>query len=137
MTDPSQADLWVLKHGSGTLQRARELDLAWNTMYLCERTAFVFGYGFTPLFPSRFTAGKLLAECDTKAITETLWFCRVLNARWPLLRALPAYLHTPDGEGAGITLSGELPDWLGGRVPVALVAKIGADGKYEKTINPC
>lgn len=132
---------WIQQCASGTLQRAVELGTAWRTLYLQERTAFWFGHGFEPLFPTRFTAGTLLAEGDCPGFTETLWYTRVLTARWRVQNApyvaTPRYLKLPDQEGAGLMVEGSLPAWLGGRIPVAVVAKLGPGGAYLPPVNPC
>jgi hypothetical protein len=81
---------WIKEFGSGTLRRCVEENFAWKELYLEERTAFEFGYGFRPLLASRTTIGQPIAEGDNKAVTETCWwyerlcYCSIsTNPRYP------------------------------------------------------
>lgn len=133
---------WIAEHASGTLQRAVQEGLSYKNMYLSERTAFEFGYGFELVYNSRLTRGQILAECNTPAITETLWFTRVLRHRLRPIKVTSHYFILTEEnqrtEGVGIMLSGlNLPDWIPeGKVPIAFVSII-ENGKYSKPVNPC
>jgi 8-oxo-dGTP pyrophosphatase MutT (NUDIX family) len=134
---------WATTYGSGTLRRAIEEGLAWRELYLQERAAFEFGYGFTPAARSRLTVGRALAASDDPATTETCWWARVL--RWRAERdGRPAkvcvqHARLDDGDGGaheGVSIVYEpstRPLWL--PVDRTLIAfTTGPDGK---TVNPC
>lgn len=74
-------ELWIDAYGSGTLRRAREEGMRWRDLYLAERTALEFGYGFQAIQGSRLTTGEPLAEGDDPATTETCWWARTLRYR--------------------------------------------------------
>jgi hypothetical protein len=131
---------WIQQFGSGTLRRAVEENMCWRELYLHERSAFEFGYGFEPISGSRITFGKALASADDPATTETCWWARVL--RWRAIRDnRPAkvdvmYITISEEvtrESIGIVYYPETrPSWLpNDRVLVALTW----DGK--QTVNPC
>ena len=133
---------WMRHYGSGTLLRATQEQLAWNELYLHERTAFEFGYGFNLVHSSRFNRGKPLASGDDAATTETCWWARAL--RWRATRdkrpATITVMHgsVTDGEethtGFGILYEPEvMPSWVpSGRVLWAFTT----DSKNQ-TVNPC
>lgn len=131
---------WALTHGSGTLRRAIEEQMAWRELYLEERTAFEFGYGFTPAMRSRLTVGRAMASSDDPGTTETCWWARVLrwradhNDRPAKVDVVHARLDN-DGirEGIAIRYVPETrPAWL--PADRELIAFTTLNGK---TVNPC
>lgn len=137
-TDSSTRELeWIQKYGSGTLRRCVEEDFAWRELYLEERTAFEFGYGFRPLLASRTTTGQPIAEGDNKAITETCWWARALRFRF---RAKPlftvqvvhlTYTNETREEGLGIIINHNEEWFPKGRICAAFTTLNG------KSVNPC
>lgn len=134
---------WIASFGSGSLRRAKEEGMAWREMYLGERAALEFGYGFAPVAASRVTRGRALAEGDSPGTTETCWWARAL--RWRAARCGRAdtfeVIHATIADGDGGSASGlalvctpsPRPGWLpADRVLVALT--VGEDGR---TVNPC
>lgn len=134
---------WVATWGSGTLRRCIEEGLAWREMYLHERVAFEFGYGFSPAARSRITTGRALAEGDSPAVTETCWWARAL--RWRSERdGRPArveviHARVSDGDGGheeGVAITYEpltRPPWLPkDRVMIAFTTNA-----QRGTVNPC
>lgn len=128
---------WVEAYGSGSLRRAREENLRWKDMYLEERAAFEFGYGFQPVLKSRIAFGDALAESDSPATTETCWWARRLRRLNPdaEVRVLHAHL-TEDStrEGIGILITPkQTPHWLP-KDRVLFAFTVDATGR---TVNPC
>jgi len=134
---------WIEALGSGSLRRAKEEGMAWRDLYLHERAALEFGWGFAPVGASRVTRGKALAEGDSPATTETCWWARAL--RWRAKRAgredTFEVIHATLADGDGGTTSGlaiictpsPRPGWLpADRALVALT--VMPDGRTE---NPC
>jgi ADP-ribose pyrophosphatase YjhB (NUDIX family) len=147
-------DQWVREYGSGSLRRAIEEGLRWHEMYLEERAAFEFGYGFEPIKASRVTLGEALASGDDHATTETCWWARAL--RWRADRGgfgltsdnlgkpspqehryTVTYAHVSgEDEREGIAIRLDVtphPHWLGGD-RILLAFTTARDGT---TVNPC
>lgn len=136
-------DSWVDHYGSGSLRRAREEGMRWREMYLAERTALEFGYGFQPVPSSRVAFGDALACGDDPGTTETCWWARALRFRAERSGQVwgvdVVHVRISDGDGgasAGIGIRITLPahpPWLpSDRKIVALT--VGKDGR---TVNPC
>lgn len=134
-------EFWIRQWGSGTLRRAVEEDLAWRDLYLEERVAFEFGYGFSPAMRSRLALGRALAAGDDPSTTETCWWARAL--RWRVVRdERPARVevvharldHDGVREGIAIVLTPDnWPAWLP-RDRVLIAFTTDTTGK---TVNPC
>ena len=134
---------WTLKHGSGTLRRAIEEGMAYRDLYLQERAALEFGYGFDPVHASRLTTGKALASGDDPGTTETCWWARALRwraerdgrpAEFRIVHARVVGTEGPPREGVAIVCEPSArPSWLPeGRILVAFTTD--AQGR---TVNPC
>lgn len=134
---------WAAAYGSGTLRRAIEEGLAWRELYLHERVAFEFGYGFEAAQRSRLNLGQAYAEGDSPGTTETCWWARALryraseNGRPAEIAVHHARLSDGDGgarEGIAIVYTPRSrPAWLPtDRCLVAFTA--AEDGR---TVNPC
>jgi 8-oxo-dGTP pyrophosphatase MutT (NUDIX family) len=132
---------WVSRFGSGTAKRAIEEGMAWRELYLIERAAFEFGYGFQIAHLSRLTVGRALAEGDSRATTETCWWARAL--RWRAERdkrhAKVSVVHARLDDGGEVTEGIAIlyeptvrPSWLPQeRVLIAFTSK------GDQTVNPC
>ena len=134
---------WIAVHGSGSLRRAVEEGLRWREMYLGERVALEFGYGFEAVPSSRCQIGDALASSDDAATTETCWWARALRYRAQrchrkdAIKVVHARVSDGDGgaeEGIAIQITpSPWPSWLPrDRKLVALT--VGKDGR---TVNPC
>lgn len=143
LAEESTPTRWAMAWGSGSLRRAIEEGLRWNEMYLGERVALEFGYGFEAVPDSRLTIGSAIASSDDSATTETCWWARAL--RWRSAKAgrkdVVAVLHVTVSDGDGGSESGMAilmtpeprPSWLpADRKLVAIT--VGKDGR---TVNPC
>lgn len=134
---------WAAAYGSGTLRRALEEGMAWRELYLHERVAFEFGYGFSPAQRSRLNLGQAFAEGDSPGTTETCWWARALRwraaqcGRPATVSVHHARLADGDGgarEGIAIVYAPKVrPSWLpADRSLVAFTTT--AEGRTE---NPC
>lgn len=72
---------WIAKHGSGSLQKAKEIGFSYRSLYLQERCAHDFGWTFQVLPRTRVTFGDALMEGDCAPLTETCWFAKRLIER--------------------------------------------------------
>lgn len=133
---------WSHKHGSGSLRRAIEEGMAWREMYLAERTAMEFGWGFRPYQASRVTFGTALASEDDPATTEACWFARTLRYRAATcgrslsVRVVHATVAEDENsrEGLALEITPPTSDWLpADRRLVAFVT----DGLTGRVVNPC
>ncbi len=138
----AEAKTWILSWGSGTLRRAVEEDMAWRELYLEERTALEFGYGFHPAQQSRLTLGKALAEGDSPAVTETCWWARALrwragrDQRPATVRVVHARLSAADEVTEGIAITYEphmRPAWL----PADRTLVAFTTDPAGTSVNPC
>ncbi len=143
LIEESTPTRWAMAWGSGSLRRAIEEGLRWHEMYLGERTALEFGYGFEAVPDSRLTIGTAIASSDDSATTETCWWARAL--RWRSAKAghkdVFTVMHVTVSDGDGGSESGMAilltpdprPSWLpADRKLVAIT--VDKDGK---TVNPC
>lgn len=134
---------WIATYGSGSLRRAVEEGLRWREMYLGERVALEFGYGFEPVQASRCQIGDALASSDDPGTTETCWWARALryrarrDGRYDVVRVVHARVSGADGdaqESVAIHLTpSPWPSWLP-RDRRLLALTVGKDGR---TVNPC
>lgn len=131
-------EFWIQKNGSGSLRRAKEEGMRWYEMYLSERSAFEFGYGFQAVPDSRLTWGSALAECDSAPVTETCWWARRLRTKACLdkIEVKHGRIDWGDGEaeeGIGILWRpAKHPHWLPrNRLLWAFTSSNG------KGVNPC
>lgn len=134
---------WVQVYGSGSLRRALEEGMSWRDMYLHERVALEYGYGFEAVLASRLETGTPLASGDDAATTETCWWARALRFRAQraglalevrVFQATVAGLGEPPRTGFALELvPTPRPAWLpAGRRLIAFTTD--ASGR---TVNPC
>mgnify|MGYP003556521921 FL=1 len=132
---------WIAEHGTGSLRRAREEGMRWHNMYLAERVALEYGYGFDAVNASRITYGEALAEGDDAATTETCYWARALRYRAKRDNKALDYVvcHatlTEDERIEGIAIRcipHERPHWLAPRFHLVAFTT-DASGC---TVNPC
>lgn len=110
-----QAEEWVKLHGSGSLRRAVEEEMAWREMYYHERIAFELCSAAELILPSRIEVGVALASPDDPATTEACWYARVLRWRFgqsPMHRGLTITVRhlraagEPSRAGIGLVFDG-------------------------------
>lgn len=72
---------WIATYGSGSLRYAVQEAMRWREMYLEERVALEYGYGFEAIHASRCLIGDALAASNDPGTTETCWWARALRYR--------------------------------------------------------
>lgn len=111
---------FIDRHASGSLRKAHQLGLATRELYLHERVAYEYGWGFDIAPATRVTVGRAVMEGDCRPLTEACWHYERLLFMNPLPdadRYQIAYIrHEPAAgparEGVGIVLVSTLSDWL-------------------------
>jgi 8-oxo-dGTP pyrophosphatase MutT (NUDIX family) len=135
-TDPGA---WIRAFGSGTLRRAKEEGMLWRSLYVEERTAFLYGYGFEMVPSSRVNFGQPLAEGDDPVTTAAGWHCRRLRRMHPewspgIRHACVEYPCGEKREGIVIVLSpSEREHWM----PKSSVILAWMADESGKAVNPC
>jgi hypothetical protein len=120
-----------------------EEGMRWREMYLGERIALEFGYGFEAVPASRCQLGDALATSDDPSTTETCWWARALryrahrDGRADVVRVVHARISDSDG-GAQESIALHLtpnpwPSWLP-RDRRILALTVQKDGRM---VNPC
>jgi hypothetical protein len=141
-------DEWVCNYASGSLQKAKKLGFSFRPLYLEERVAHEFGWGFKIAPRSRLTFGDALMEGDNSSLTETVWHsCRIIdrnqfpdsdvyevkyiNAYESDIKEASAY------EGVGLILRQTSAKWLPtGHIVYAIIAE-WKNNRWERAQNPC
>lgn len=73
-------ETFIKTTGSGTLRHSWELGMAYDSLYVHERIAWEFGYGFELIPRTRLTCGLPVSEGDCPSYTEFLWHLRRARA---------------------------------------------------------
>lgn len=125
------AEQWVDQYGSGSLQKARSVGMVWRPLYLQERTAFEWGWGFKVVPRSRVTFGDAVMEGDCSALTETVWHAKrgLTRNQFPEDFFEVKYLTVHHGvfdveRGVGLILRQTSAQWLpGGHIVYAVLSE--------------
>lgn len=145
----SSESLWIERHASGSLRKAKALNLSYRQLYLIERCTHDFGWGFQILPRTRITFGDALMEGDCHPLTETCWFSERLMAmnRFPDSDIYQVkYIKVHEGtdtsgdismEGAGVVVRSSSALWIpSGHVVFAIIAE-SRNGEWMTAQNPC
>ncbi len=122
---------WIDRHASGTLRKAKSIDFSWRSMYLEERTAYEWGWGFVIVPKSRVIFGDPIIESDCRPLTEACWHIE----RYLTLNPFPdsdkleaKYIKVESKhekkEGIGMVLRHTSADWIPeGHIVYAIIAE--------------
>lgn len=137
---------FIETHASGSLRKAERLGFATHNMYLEERCCYEFGWEFQVAPASRVTLGKIIAEGDCSAVTETCWHIERLITLNEFDEDVykSAYITYTDEEdnvieGMGVYLSETSAKWVGvSKVVFAIIAVWDkSKGGWLEVNNPC
>lgn len=137
---------WIEDHGPGTLRKAKRLEYVWRPMYLEDRTAYEWGWGFKMIPRSRVTFGDAIIEGDEPSMTETCWH----QERYFTLNPFPdsdrfeaKYIYIERSgelklEGAGIILRSTSALWVpSGHIVCSIIAEYDTvKHRWKKARNP-
>lgn len=136
---------WIRSHASGSLRKAHAIGFASRRLYLKERTAYEWGWGFECVPDTTLRAGKPQMEGDCHPLTEAAWFIE----RYLTLGLFggddvcASDLHVTDAdgtsrEGVGLLLTKSSAEWLPERHAVfAIIAPFDPlTGRYLPAQNP-
>lgn len=138
-------DEWIDTHASGSLRKAHRIGFASRKMYLHERTAHEWGWGFECAPSGNLLAGTPLMEGDCPPLTEAAWHIE----RYLTLglfggdEMVASYLQITEAdgkkrEGVGLLLTKSSAEWLPERHAVfAIIAPFDPlTGRYLPAQNP-
>jgi hypothetical protein len=136
------ADNFIEKHASGTLRKAKRIGFSWKNLYLAERTAYEFGYGFEIKPKTHIQYGAPVVEGDCHPVTEAGWHIeRYLSTKiFTEDEIIPAYLTVSSPgeqkrEGIGMVVTQTSAPFVPcGHVVYALIAEY--DGAWKEAKNP-
>jgi hypothetical protein len=138
---------WIDRHASGSLRKAAALGLSTRDLYLHERTAHEFGWGFRCLPATRVLVGRAMIAGDCRPLTEACWHSERIVARNPFPagdRYRMAYVRIDERdaipeEGVGIVLTRTTARWVpDGHLVFALIAPFDSlTRSYLPAENPC
>lgn len=138
-------DDFVEEHASGTLRKAKRIQMKCRAQYLHERAAYEFGYAFECLPATRITVGEPQTEGDCKPLTEVGWHCERYLARnvFPEDKFQVAYITVEeDGgkrrEGIGLVVTQTSAQWVPhGHTVFAIIAEVDLKTHtYLPAVNP-
>ncbi len=140
----SESD-FIEKHASGTLRKAKRIGFAHKTLYLQERTAYEFGYGFEIKPKTHVLCGTPQVEGDCHAVTECGWHIE----RYQHMQLFPddkmqsAYINVQSPgetarEGIGIIITQTCAPFVPPcHVIYALIAQYDLQSKqWHNAVNP-
>ncbi len=141
----ANAEEWIEKHASGTLNKNKRLGMTWRSQYLEERIAYQYGWDFEIQPRSRIMFGDAFTEGDESAVTEAGWHieryietavfpedhyeCKYINVE---------YAHGEKREGIGILIRETSAQWIPkGHIIFAIVAEFDTEtGEWKEAVNP-
>lgn len=139
------ADAWIEAHASGTLRKSKKIGFAWRSLYLEERTAYEWGWGFQILPRTRVTFGDPIIEGDNHPLTEASWHIE----RYLTLNPFPQtdhfeakYLHVKGNEkkieGVGMVCRTTSARWIpDGHLVFSIVAEFDpSTDTFSSAENP-
>lgn len=139
---------WISFHASGSLQKARRLGFSYRSLYLEERTAHEFGWGFRIVPKSRIIFGDAMMEGDCSALTETCWHASRIISRNPFpdsdeyqVKYIKVYETDVQGEttveGVGLVVRQTSASWIpAGYIVYSIVAE-WKNNQWREAQNPC
>ena len=144
MRSKSEAD-WIDNHASGTLRKSKKLNFSYRKLYLQERVAYEFGYGFSITPRSNISFGDALIEGDCHELTEACWhserllsFNRFPDTDFYEVKYMNVTLPEDVEEGIGLIVRQTSAVWVpDGHIVYAIITKFDkVQNKWCKAENP-